>query len=554
MCAGIALVLVLGGSSAFAATITVVSAQDSGPGSLRDAIETAAAGDTVDFALPLPAAIAVDRPLTINTDVTITGPGASSLTITPAIPGNVVVFLVNAGATVTISGVTIARRGSQLGGGVFNAGTLTLADIALVENRENTELGGAIFNSGTLHVIRCSIVRNSAFKGGGIYNFSGDVTIDHSDLAFNTAPIDGRFSEGGGIFNRDGTVLVRHSTVRDTGAVGGGGIANYGKLTVTQSSIVRNLAVIGGGMTNSNFFGGPTLVTHSTIAGNVTADTERGGGGGIFNGGDIVMINSTVWDNFTIGLLGGGGILNHGTLAVSNSTIAGNSARAPGDGGGIANPRDLFLRNSILANNGVGGNCGDFSNVFPFDVSLGHNISDDATCAGFLTEFGDLNSTLAGLVPGGPADNGGPTLTIALLETSPAIGAIKRNACLDASRVFVFTDQRGIPRPQGVACDIGAFEFVHSRFEQIAVQASELIGAVESSPLAPGQQQGLIASVEAAIGSLRRGQVEPAISQLGAFVNHASALEQSGTLTTEEASALTAPAQTIIETLSASGG
>ena len=138
-----------------------------------------------------------------------------------------------------------------------------------------------------------------------------------------------------------------------------------------------------------------------------------------------------------------------------NSTLSGNS------GGGIFNDgQTVSLKNTLLAHGDSGGNCGNLSGTF---ASLGHNLSDDPTCTSFLILTGDQNNTPAGL-DSGLKNNGGPTQTIALLSTSPALGAIPvspTNYCTLADGVTpVTTDQRGIARPQGTACDIGAFELV----------------------------------------------------------------------------------------------
>src|SRR5262245_44361620 len=105
LCAGIALVLSV--SSVFGGTITVVNTQDSGAGSLRDAIASAVSGDTISFNVPLPATIFLDSPLTFVSDVTVIGPGAPSLVISPQSPGNHVVLIINAGSTVSLSRLTI---------------------------------------------------------------------------------------------------------------------------------------------------------------------------------------------------------------------------------------------------------------------------------------------------------------------------------------------------------------------------------------------------------------------------------------------------------------
>jgi hypothetical protein len=87
-------------------------------------------------------------------------------------------------------------------------------------------------------------------------------------------------------------------------------------------------------------------------------------------------------------------------------------------------------------------------------ISLGHNIAGDASC-GFAGP-GDLNSTNPLLGP--LADNGGPTPTHLPLSGSPAIDAVLLSYCSDAAGVQVTTDQRGVARPQGLACDIGSVD------------------------------------------------------------------------------------------------
>jgi hypothetical protein len=130
------------------------------------------------------------------------------------------------------------------------------------------------------------------------------------------------------------------------------------------------------------------------------------------------------------------------------------------------------------------------------------------------------NHADAGLDPQGLRNNGGPTETIVLAATSVARDAIPAGPCRDASGAPVATDQRGVPRPRGSGCDIGAVEMFQSRFPTEAVQAFEIIGAVRSSSLSSGQQQGLVAPLEAAVNSLARGAVTLAIDRLGASIHH----------------------------------
>jgi Abnormal spindle-like microcephaly-assoc'd, ASPM-SPD-2-Hydin len=176
------------------------------------------------------------------------------------------------------------------------------------------------------------------------------------------------------------------------------------------------------------------------------------------------VINSTFSANsvFNVDDLSGGGILNEGTLTVSSSTFSGNFTADSGNGGGIQNYSILTLKGTLLAEEPRGGNCDLGGGTATSD---GYNLSDDSSC-GFLTAPGDRNDVAAGLSPSGLQNNGGPTETIALLPTSPAVNAIPVtpiNECTDAFGNPVKTDQRGVPRPQGLGCDIGAYELAQGK-------------------------------------------------------------------------------------------
>ena len=290
--------------------------------------------------------------------------------------------------------------------------------------------------------------------GGGIIN-DGTLTVTNSILSGNSAS-----GYGGGIANF-GTLTVANSTLSGNSAYGGAGIDNDGTLTVTNSTFSGNSADYGGGIYSVAL----VTVTNSTLSSNSAARS----GGGIYNDGTLTVTNSTFSGNSAEG---GGGIINHSTLAVTNSTLSGNSADS-GNGGAIkSNLGTTTLSNTIVANSPSGGNCIGMAG------DSGGNLSSDASCG--FTATSSQNSVDPLLDPNGLQSNGGPTQTIALLPGSPAIDAAV--SCPPPA-----TDQRDVTRPQGPACDSGAFEVVQNTppaTTTISDQAScESAGGVYDSSL-----------------------------------------------------------------------
>ena len=304
-------------------------------------------------------------------------------------------------------------------------------------------------------------------------NATGDLDIT-GDLTINGAGNTSSIIDGGAIDRvitvlSGATVFIDAVTIRngDPGpGFGAAGILNAGTLTLTNSAVTDNTGDdFGGGIYNT----GTLTLTDSTVSDNtLLGSNASGGGGGIFSQGTSTLTRTTVSGNSTIGrgggiynldltatitnstvsgntALNGGGIFNRfGTVHLVSSTISGNIATD--NGGGIWNlGGTISLKNTIVSGNTAATPSDDCAGTI---TSLGHNLAGDASCA--LLGAGDLNSTDPLLGP--LADNGGPTMTHALLLGSPAIDAVPLASCT------VVTDQRGVPRPKGVACDIGAFE------------------------------------------------------------------------------------------------
>jgi predicted outer membrane repeat protein len=417
---------------------------------IRDAI--AAGGGPYTFACDGPTTVVTGAVVAIDNDVILDGEG--NLTV----DGNEHdrVFFVARGITAELRGFTVTKGSFWGGGGIYNlGGTLTLTRSTVSGNSgggifnegdgrltlthstvsgntaegEGVLYGGGIVNRGALTLTHSTVSGNS---GGGINNYYGRLTLTQSTVSGNSADY------GGGIDNT-GTLTLTHSTVSGntaegvSGVYGGGGIANRsGTLTLTHSTVSGNSAAIaGGGIYNNN---GTLTLTHSTVSGN-SADNL---GGGIANDyyGALTLTNSTVSDNSADY---GGGMFNGGTLTLTHITVSGNSAELYG--GGIYSNGTLTLTNTLVDDDCAGAT-----------VSSGGNIESPSDTCGFDQPTDQVNVTAEQLNLGPLRDNGGPTMTHALLPGSVAIDQIPEEDCT------LSTDQRGFTRPAGSGCDVGAFE------------------------------------------------------------------------------------------------
>jgi CSLREA domain-containing protein len=237
---------------------------------------------------------------------------------------------------------------------------------------------------------------------------------------------------------------------------------NSGWLTLARVTI-QNGSTAGGGGGIANHDGGQLSVRDSAIVGNETG--MSGSGGGLVASGSV----STELTNVTIsgnraGYIGGGVAAFGPSVTLNNVTVTGNSAFG---GGGIAAEVDgaISLRNSVVAGNtalggeGNGNDCRKLLSEGEIE-SLGFNLIGTTTsCVGVFTPgAGDLTGVGGQLGP--LAFNGGATQTHALLTGSPAIDAGNPAAVGSGGNSCAVTDQRGLTRPQGARCDIGAFELV----------------------------------------------------------------------------------------------
>jgi hypothetical protein len=399
--AALALVLSLGAVPARAASFVVTNLNDSGAGSLRQAIldaNTTAGADTITFSLSgtivLTAALDIRDTLTIDgagQSVTISGNNAVPVISTLTAPASILL---------TLNALTIANGNSGIGGGraagvdAGNGTSLTATNCVFSNNSGGSSSAGAITSNnvaGTLTVSNSRFTGNSGGLASAIYSGATTV-ITNSTLDNNVGPTAALLVNGAGT-----------------------------TLTVSGSTFSGNSAT--NACCGAILSGVPGTITNSTFSGNSSAGQAAalGAGGG-----------------------------SPGLLTVTNSTFSGNVSGLGGAITGNSNP-SIALRNTIVANS-TGGNC----SVGIIDG--GGNLSDDATCA--FTAATSLNSTPAQLGP--LQNNGGPTQTMAPLTGSPAIDQGVNTLATDANGAALATDQRGagFPRisPSGGTVDRGAFE------------------------------------------------------------------------------------------------
>lgn len=447
--------------------------------SLRAAL---AGGGTVTFSCD--GTIALAKTLVIDANTTLDATG-HSITLSGKSGYNYVqVLKINAGIQCNLTNLVITDGFANVDG-------------------SSVPGGGGVFNDGgIMHLTHCVLSNNAADPfnndpaialalGGGLLNQGGRVTLDNCVFSGNGSGgySYGNVGRGGGLYNDGGSAVLHNCAFTGNAAAGllssgalddpatgalpvqGGALANHkGSVALLNCAFYQNTATGGAGLMGD----GP---------GPGNGDGSQGQGGAIYTeGGSINSTNCTFASNQAVGGAGahgdpdtgnrdlnggngadglGGAICNTaGTETLTNCTLANNNVAGgaggegdtnfwrqgsggvggSGHGGGMA----VVTGNVILHNTILDGNSD--VNVYGTIGDRGHNLSSDAT-----PRLGpsSRNNTFSLLVP--LADNGGPTQTIGLYPYSAAIDAADNSAC-------PATDQRGVARPQGKGCDIGAFE------------------------------------------------------------------------------------------------
>jgi len=393
--------------------------------SLREALELTNANpgaDTVSFdgSLAL-GTINLDMALgqlEISADVTVTGLGADQLSVDAG--GNSRVLHIS-GGTVDISGLTISGGSADQGGGIKN------------ESGATTSLTDMLIQGNTATI-------NSYSAGGGVWN-DGNLTITSSTLANNLTTVG--IGSGAGAWN-GGTLMIVGSTITGNSSVrdGGGLYSNaFGSgVTITDSTISDNDA--GDDAGGIFIYLGTNSIIGSTISGNTAAGDD---GGGIWSFGNLDITNSTISGNSAADLGGGWIDIQDAPTTILHSTVTGNSAAS---GGGIyLQGAVLTLDHTIVANN-TAPTGPDIEGAVTANWSLIEDTTDAViNGANNITGMGPMLDVLA--------DNGGPTLTHALVAGSPAINAGDSGFTSPPDY-----DQRGAPfeRVRIGVIDIGAIE------------------------------------------------------------------------------------------------
>lgn len=435
-------------------------ADDDSPGSLRNQVELALSGDTIDLSKLSCSTISLGQgALKIEIDdLTLIGPGADRLTLDGN--NNDRIILHPGSGTLTIENLDIAHGRSDA-----------------VDN--DIGFGGCIATGDAL-VLRNSVIRDCLAVGVGSYGgavLSGFLTMQHSTISGSTAfgdhPTNGTAAYGGGAFSYG--VAIFDSTISGNSAIG------------TDNAPLSHWEIGGGLFVARN--GG--RIVRTTISDNFAIRFA----GGLTQEGNLELLNSTISGNRTEQDDGGGLRVRQVTsVTIENSTITGNHAGS--HGGGISfidNALPSIMISSIVAGNTSSLGGADVNSAMPLTTAGSSNlIVANSSTMTLPPDTIRRNPRLAPL-----AENGGPTRTHAIADDSPAINAGSNTGGSP-------TDQRGggYLREANGGVDIGAYE-VQARIEATPVPG---IGTWASM---------LLVSLLAALGLNRRRSTRPETNNSG---------------------------------------
>src|SRR5918997_10030 len=352
------------------------------------------------------------------------------------------------------------------GGGVFSMRRITVRDSVITNNLANDDGGGLYARRGGVQVFDSVVSNNLVDGSGGAIGSTGDILLVRSNSDGNTT--DG---DGGALYaDEDGDVTVIDSSVDGNDADGPGGAVWTldGDVTAVGSTLNGNRADDRGGGIGREAHG---FVINSTIVRNAAVAHV---GGGIWARGDLFVANSTISNNYAEGE--GGGILGGGVVRLDHATILDNTSSVAANVGAGERLESFasIIGPARIADLGghvqpTGRNCNRDDGA----TSFGHNLVFDASCG--LNAPSDVvgqGDPMLGLL----ADNGGFGETRLPAADSPVLERMTDADCklshfdgvlqvgdqhlqgLVDRRELMLSDQRGVSRPQGTNCDVGAVE------------------------------------------------------------------------------------------------
>ncbi|HSH03785.1 MAG TPA: Ig-like domain-containing protein [Anaerolineae bacterium] len=339
-----------------------------------------------------------------------------------------------------LASTTLLVAGNCTGVQTINGETQTV----YINNRDVTIIGG--YANGNWGASPDPIANETVLDAGGggrVFFITNNANVNLAYLTIRNGDAGSDF--GGGLVTQSGaTVSIEYSRIENNQADIGGGIFNYEPISINNSQLNNNRARAGGAIYNVDTI----TITNSSLFSN-TATTNDGGA--VFVNALAIIANSTF--SYNQANNGEGGAISSDSTSpaiIEYITLSHNSAS--NGGGALHGNRNITLANSIIANTINGRDCTDDINNRLVDG--GYNLIEDGSClSASSSQSGDPN--LADL-----ADNGGPTLTQAILADSPARNGIPYGVAGCDS--MAITDQRGVNRFGDAGCDIGAYEYVNS--------------------------------------------------------------------------------------------